>query len=168
MRTVFAAFAAGLALMGAAFAAEPPPDERLADPALEARAEAITHQLRCMVCQSESVDESDADLARDIRLLVRERLKAGDTDKEIFAYLVDHYGEFILMKPRFSWRNAALWLGPGVVLALGGVLAFAFVRGQRAGVTVPPLTEEEERALVLAARDEDDGEEGRPIPPEAR
>ncbi|HVX73238.1 MAG TPA: cytochrome c-type biogenesis protein, partial [Devosia sp.] len=79
------------------------PDEMLADPALEARARAISAGLRCLVCQNESIDDSDADLAHEIRVLVRERLKAGDTDQQVVQYLVDRYGEFVLLKPVFAW-----------------------------------------------------------------
>jgi cytochrome c-type biogenesis protein CcmH len=128
----------------------------LADPALEARARAITEELRCVVCQSESVDESNADIAHDIRLLVRERLKAGDTDAEVRAYLVDRYGEFVLFRPPFTWQNAALWLsGPALLLA-GGAIAFAFVR-RRARAAPPaakPLSPEEEARLAALLRDE--------------
>ena len=83
------------------------PDEILPDPAQEARARAITRELRCVVCQSESIDESNADIARDLRLLVRERITAGDSDAEVLAFVVDRYGEFVLFRPPFTWRNAA-------------------------------------------------------------
>ncbi|RMD49780.1 MAG: cytochrome c-type biogenesis protein CcmH, partial [Alphaproteobacteria bacterium] len=100
---------------GAAWAVEP--DEMLADPALEARARAISKQLRCLVCRNESIDESNAKLARDLRLLVRERLKAGDSDEEVIAYIVDRYGEFVLLKPRARGVNLLLWLaGPLMLL----------------------------------------------------
>lgn len=125
------------------------PDEMLPDPALEARARAITRELRCVVCQSESIDESNADIARDLRLLVRERLTAGDSDAQVRAYLVDRYGEFVLFRPPFSWRNAPLWLaGPALLLA-GGAVAFGFIR-RRARASAPerpPLTPEEEARL---------------------
>ena len=88
------------------------PDEVLADPALEARARRLSEGLRCMVCQNQSIDESDADLARDLRILVRERLAAGDTDQQVMDYIVSRYGEFVLLKPRFSPRNALLWGTP--------------------------------------------------------
>ena len=96
------------------------PDEMLADPALEARARGITSELRCVVCQSESVDELNADIARDLRLLVRERIVAGDTDDEVQAFVVARYGEFVLFRPPFSWRNAPLWLAGPVLLLAGG------------------------------------------------
>ena len=97
------------------------PDEVLADPALEARARALSEGLRCMVCQNQSIDESDADLARDLRILVRQRLVAGDTDQQVMDYVVSRYGEFVLLKPRFSLRNALLWGTPVLLLLVGGV-----------------------------------------------
>jgi cytochrome c-type biogenesis protein CcmH len=118
------------------------PDEVLPDPALEARARAISAGLRCLVCQNESIDDSDADLAHQIRVLVRDRLKAGDTDAQVVQYLVDRYGEFILLKPRFSPGNAALWLAPIVVLLVGGALFFVRVRKPLASEGA--LTSEEE------------------------
>ncbi|TIU70171.1 MAG: cytochrome c-type biogenesis protein CcmH, partial [Mesorhizobium sp.] len=96
-----------LLFAGAALAVKP--DEVLADPALEARARTLSEQLRCMVCQNQSIDDSDADLARDLRVLVRQRLVAGDTDRQVIDYIVSRYGEFVLLKPRFSLRNALLW-----------------------------------------------------------
>ena len=95
------------------------PDEVLADPKLEQRARELSTELRCLVCQNQSIDDSDAPLARDLRLLLRERLKAGDTDKQVINYLVSRYGEFILLKPRFSAHTLALWLGPFLLLLLG-------------------------------------------------
>ena len=92
----------------------------LADPALEARARALSEGLRCMVCQNQSIDESDADLARDLRILVRQRLVAGDTDQQVMDYIVSRYGEFVLLKPRFSLRNALLWGTPVLLLLVGG------------------------------------------------
>src|SRR5512132_3335168 len=94
-------------------------DEILADSALEGRARALSKELRCMVCQNQSIDDSDAPLARDLRVLVRERLQAGDSDQQVINFLVARYGEFVLLRPRFSWRTALLWLGPAAVLAIG-------------------------------------------------
>jgi cytochrome c-type biogenesis protein CcmH len=122
------------------------PDEILPDPALEARARAITSELRCVVCQSESIDDSNADIARDLRLLVRERLVAGDTDAEVQSFVVDRYGEYVLFRPPFTVRNAALWLAGPVLLLTGGAIAFAFVR-RRAALPAQarvPLTPDEE------------------------
>jgi cytochrome c-type biogenesis protein CcmH len=125
------------------------PDELLPDPALEARARAITAELRCPVCQSESIDDSNADIARDLRLLVRERIVAGDSDAEVLDFVVDRYGEFVLFRPPFTWGNAALWLAGPALLLVGGGLAFGFIR-RRARATPPPrppLTPEEEARL---------------------
>ena len=95
------------------------PDEILANPVLEARARAISAGLRCMVCQNESIDDSDADLAKDLRILIRQKLKAGASDDQIRAYLVQRYGDFILLKPPFEGATLLLWLGPALVLVLG-------------------------------------------------
>lgn len=106
------------------------PDEMLDDPVLEDRAREISADLRCIVCRNESIDESNAELARDLRLLVRERLVAGDTDEEAMAYIVARYGEFVLLNPPARGSTWILWLA-GPALALGGAaLAFAFVRGR--------------------------------------
>ncbi|TIV90162.1 MAG: cytochrome c-type biogenesis protein CcmH, partial [Mesorhizobium sp.] len=107
------------------------PDEVLADPALEARARALSEGLRCMVCQNQSIDESDADLARDLRILVRQRLVAGDTDQQVMDYIVSRYGEFVLLKPRFSLRNAVLWGTPVLLLLAGGIFIVLSARSRR-------------------------------------
>jgi cytochrome c-type biogenesis protein CcmH len=96
------------------------PDEVLSDAALEARARALSRELRCMVCQNQSIDDSEAPLARDLRILVRERLQAGDSDRQVIDFLVARYGEFVLLRPRFSWHTAVLWLGPAALLLIGG------------------------------------------------
>ena len=127
MRTWLAALAL-LWLALPAFAVNP--DEMLSDPALEARARTISEGLRCLVCQNESIDDSDADLAHEIRVLVRERLKAGDTDDEVRQYLVDRYGEFVLLRPTFSPGNAALWAGPFLVVLLGAGLLLVRLRNR--------------------------------------
>src|SRR5580693_2647094 len=88
------------------------PDEILSDPALETRARALSKELRCMVCQNQSIDDSDAPLARDLRILVRERLRAGDGDRQVLDFLTARYGDFVLLRPRLSWRTAALWGTP--------------------------------------------------------
>src|SRR6201984_1633476 len=95
------------------------PDEVLSDAALEARARSLSKELRCMVCQNQSIDDSDAPLARDLRILVRERLEAGDSDQQVIDFLVARYGEFVLLKPRFSPHTALLWLGPATLLVIG-------------------------------------------------
>jgi cytochrome c-type biogenesis protein CcmH len=134
-----------LGLYGSAWAVQP--DEILADPALEARARALSRELRCMVCQNQSIDDSDAPLARDLRLIVRERLKAGDTDAQILELLTSRYGEFVLLRPRFSWHNALLWFAPLIVLALGAAGLVLALRRRAGAADVAPLSPEEERRL---------------------
>src|ERR1700736_5931770 len=94
-------------------------DEILPDPALETRARAISHELRCMVCQNQSIDDSEAPLARDLRLLVRERLTAGRSEAQVVDFMVARYGEFVLLRPRMSWHTAILWLAPPGLLVIG-------------------------------------------------
>jgi len=108
------------------------PDEILSDPALEARARSLSKELRCMVCQNQSIDDSDAPLARDLRILVRERLQAGESDQQVINFLVARYGEFVLLKPRFSWHTALLWLAPAAVLLIGACGVLLLVRRGRA------------------------------------
>ncbi|MEP9388798.1 cytochrome c-type biogenesis protein [Mesorhizobium sp. KR9-304] len=121
------------------------PGEALADPGLEARARALSAELRCMVCQNQSIDLSDAELARDLRVLVRERLMAGDSDAEVLDYVVSRYGEFVLLKPRFNLRNALLW-GTPVVLLGAGAAVLLFSRRKRKSAA-QALTEEETAEL---------------------
>lgn len=130
------------------------PDEVLTDPRLEARARALSAELRCMVCQNESIDESNADLARDLRLLVRERLQAGESDEQIRTFLVHRYGEFILLKPPFKLETWLLWSAPFIVLAVGGGLILASRQRQNNRVPANPLSEAE-RAKLDAMLDED-------------
>lgn len=123
------------------------PDEILADPALEARARALSAQLRCMVCQNQSIDDSNAELARDLRVLVRERISAGETDRQVMDYIVSRYGEFVLLNPRLSMRTILLWGAP-LVLVLGGIaVVFAFSRSRRAVNPVNKLSDEEEARI---------------------
>lgn len=124
------------------------PDEILADPVLESRARAITAQLRCPVCQGETIDDSDAPISRDLRLLVRERLVAGDTDEAAIDYVVDRYGEFVLFKPRASGSGLVLWLAGPVLLLTGGVVAIVSLR-RRKPETAPLSAEEEARLLAI-------------------
>jgi len=124
------------------------PDEMLSDPALEARARALSAQLRCMVCQNQSIDDSDADLARDLRILVRERLTAGDSDREVIDFVVARYGEFVLLKPAFSARNALLWATPLILLLAGGGFMLLRARQGRKPSSPSPLTAEEEARLA--------------------
>src|SRR5579862_2617984 len=106
----------GLALLGTGQALAVQPDEILKDPALEARARVLSRELRCMVCQNQSIEDSEAPLARDLRILVRERLSKADSDPQVVDFLVARYGEFVLLKPRFEWHTALLWLTPAVGL----------------------------------------------------
>jgi cytochrome c-type biogenesis protein CcmH len=132
-----------------AFAVEP--GERLADPALEARAREISRELRCLVCQNQSIDDSSADLARDLRILLRERITAGDTDEEAVAFIVDRYGDYVLLRPPFRIDTLLLWLGPPLLLVLGGGVAWLALRRRRRAVPAEaPLTPEEEQALAAA------------------
>lgn len=126
------------------------PDEVLSDPALEARARAISAQLRCMICQNQSIDDSDAALAKDLRVLVRQRLTAGDSDDAVMDYVVSRYGEFVLLKPRFNWRNTLLWATPAVLLLAGAAYIAAYILAssrRRRIETARPLTEAEQAAL---------------------
>lgn len=123
------------------------PDEVLQNPALEARARALSRELRCMVCQNQSIDDSDAPLARDLRLLVRERLKAGDSDQQVMDFLVARYGQFVLLSPRLSASTALLWAAPLVVLIAGGLLVFFSMRNRRAMKAGSPLAPDEEKRL---------------------
>jgi cytochrome c-type biogenesis protein CcmH len=107
------------------------PDEVLSDATLEARARALSRELRCMVCQNQSIDDSEAPLARDLRILVRERLQAGDSDGQVIDFLVARYGEFVLLRPRFSWHTAVLWLGPAALLLVGGCAVLVLARRYR-------------------------------------
>jgi cytochrome c-type biogenesis protein CcmH len=120
-----------LALTGASSALAVQPDEILPDPALETRARNLSRELRCMVCQNQSIDDSDAPLARDLRLLVRDRLKAGDSDSQVIDFLTARYGEFVLLKPRLSLGTALLWFAPAGVL-LGGAWALVMFLRRRA------------------------------------
>jgi cytochrome c-type biogenesis protein CcmH len=130
------------------------PDEVLQDPALEHRARELSAELRCMVCQNQSIDDSDADLARDLRVLVRERLVAGDSDTQVLDYVVSRYGEFVLLKPRLSLRNALLWGAPLLLLLIGGGFMVHAIRSRRRG-EVAALTEDESKALETILRRDD-------------
>ena len=144
---------------GAAFAVNP--GEQLPDPVQEARAREISAELRCMVCQNQSIDDSDAPLAKDLRLLVRERIKAGDSNGEVLSFLTDRYGEFVLLRPRLRGETLLLWgFAPAIlVLGLAGYAVWAF-RVRRRSAAAQGLTEEE-RARVEALL-ERDVEPGRP------
>lgn len=124
------------------------PQERLADPALEARAREISQELRCLVCQNQSIDDSDADLARDLRIIVRERLKAGDTNEEVIDWIVARYGDFVLLRPPVKPVTWPMWFAPVVVLALGMIAVALYFRRRRARPEASaPLSPEERRRL---------------------
>ena len=146
MKRAFAVLAA-LACLAAA----DDPAERLPDPAQESRARALFSELRCMVCQNESIEASEADLARDLRSLVREQVSQGRSDGEIKAFLVQRYGDFVLLRPRFDAANAALWLGPFALLAGGGLVLW---RTRRRQVSAAALSEDEQRRLAELVRDD--------------
>jgi cytochrome c-type biogenesis protein CcmH len=134
-----------LAIVPAAWAVNP--DEMLADPALEQRARDISAELRCLVCQNESIDDSDADLARDIRILVRERLTAGDSDDQVRQYLVDRYGEFVLLRPRIELHTLLLWFAAPGLLIIGLIVLIVMARRRRTPIAVDKLSTEEQKAL---------------------
>lgn len=149
-----------LAMLASAGAHAVQPDEILSDPALEARARALSAELRCLVCQNQSIDDSNAPLARDLRLLVRERLKANDTDEQVMAYVVERYGDFVLLKPPMNSSTLILWVTP--VLALLGALALAYMgvfRRNKAATAAnndeAPLTPEEQARLERVLRSGD-------------
>jgi cytochrome c-type biogenesis protein CcmH len=135
------------------------PDEMLEDPVLEARAREISSGLRCVVCQSENIDQSNADLARDLRILVRERLKAGDTDDQVVDFIVARYGDYVLLNPPFQAATYALWFGPAIFLAVGLYAALRFLRSTGARDEVakeaaPLRPDEQKRLRKLLAEEE--------------
>ncbi len=142
-----------LGFSGAALAVQP--DEVLADKALEARARALSTELRCLVCQNQSIDDSNAPLARDLRLIVREKLVAGESEDAILAFLVARYGEFVLLKPRFTMATALLWLGPFLVLLAGGIGIVLVARRRRVTENSTPLSADEQARLDLLTRQGD-------------
>ena len=148
-----------------AFAVQP--DEMMRDPAQEARARALSRELRCMVCQNQSIDDSDAPLARDLRLLVRERIDAGETDSQVIDFLVARYGAFVLLKPRFDAQTYALWLLPPLALGIGALLLLVAARRRRLGgdraidADAVPLNSEERAQLAeLIGEDRNSGANG--------
>jgi cytochrome c-type biogenesis protein CcmH len=137
-----------LALMAPQIAHAVTPDEILKDPALETRARNLSRELRCMVCQNQSIDDSEAPLAKDLRVLVRERLTSGDSDRQVLDYLVSRYGEFVLLKPPFELHTVLLWAVSPAVLLVGIIALFVVARRRRAVIPpAPPLSEEEQRKL---------------------
>jgi cytochrome c-type biogenesis protein CcmH len=153
------ALLAALAL-AAVMAAEPAhavrPDEMLSDPGLESRAREVGRELRCLVCRNQSIDDSDADLAHDLRVLVRERIVAGDSDDGVVAYVRARYGDFVLLRPPFEWGTLLLWGGPFLILVFGGMALARFYRRPREGAGAP-LSADERRRLAAVL-----GEGGEP------
>ena len=147
LRAVLVAIAA-VALMGSASE----PSERLPDPAQESRARVLFKEVRCLVCQNESIDDSEAQLAGDLRRIVREQVRAGRDDRQIRAFLVERYGEFVLLKPRFSPGNAALWLAPAGVLLVGGGLLIGLLR--RREIVETELSQDEEARVRSLLEDD--------------
>lgn len=147
--------AVALMLLAAAPALAADPSEMLKDPVLEKKAEDLGKELRCLVCQNESIEDSNADLARDLRIIVRERIAKGESPDQVKQYVVDRYGDYVLLKPPFKGSTLVLWLGPFVLLVLGAAAAFAvFRRRTGAGaVPPPPLSAEEKRRLDALLKD---------------
>lgn len=149
-------------LLALAVALAPPParavepDEMLSDPVLEARARAISKGLRCLVCQNQSIDDSGAELARDLRILVRERLQAEDSDEQAIRFIVERYGDFVLLKPPFKPATYALWFGPLLIFIAAVTGLVLFFRRRRIGAIAPAasLSEEEERRVQALLNDE--------------
>ena len=155
MRRLALIATAVLALAGAARAVTP--DEQLSDPKLEARARALSQELRCLVCQNQSIDDSAAPLAHDLRVILRERLAAGDSDKQAVDYLVRRYGDFVLLRPPFQADTVALWLGPLAVLLLGGAGVGLYIRGRSRSAEAPlSAADEAEAARLMAGREQGD------------
>jgi cytochrome c-type biogenesis protein CcmH len=135
-----------LAVPGVASAVQP--DEMLKDPVLESRARDLSRELRCMVCQNQSIDDSEAPLARDLRLLVRERLTKGDSDQQVLSFLVSRYGEFVLLRPPLEWRTLLLWGLPPAALVAGIIGLFTMSRRRHtASAEAVPLSSDEEKRL---------------------
>ena len=157
----FLAIACVLAALGFSAAHAVLPDEIMSDPAREARARNLSRELRCMVCQNQSIDDSEAPLARDLRVLVRERIAAGDSDTQVVDFLVARYGEFVLLKPRFERQTLLLWLVPPLLLIGGGLALWLHIRrrvGSESADAVPPLTADEEARLSALMTDGTEGE----------
>ena len=152
MRWLALAIAVAAGLAGpAAHAVEPV--ERLADPALEARARALSQELRCLVCQNQSIDESNADLAHDLRVLLRQRLTAGDTDRQVLDYVVARYGVFVLLDPPFLRATYLLWLVPPLLVLGAGIFVVVRAQRRRPDPELPALSEEERARAALLLGD---------------
>ena len=140
------------------------PDEVLSDPVMENRAREISRGLRCLVCQNQSIDDSDADLAKDLRIIVRERLTAGDSDAQVVDFVVSRYGDYVLLKPPFKLATLVLWLGPAAIAGGGLIAVLIFLRRRRTGESAvqpaavltrpPPLSDEENRRIEELLKDD--------------
>lgn len=149
MRRLLTSVALLVCMTWPAFAVQP--DEVLDDPGLEERARDLSSEIRCLVCQNESIDESNAQLARDLRILVRERLVAGDSDQQVLDFLVARYGDYVLLRPPVKGTTALLWFGPVIVLLLAGGIILVRTRSSRSrSLTAPVALTEEEKARVEA------------------
>ena len=152
-RMIIARFVLVALLLVSASAGAVQPDEVLADPAMEARARAISAELRCLVCQNQSIDDSDADLAHDVRVLVRQRLQAGDSDAAVKNYLVERYGDYVLLNPPIKDTTILLWAGMPIFLIGGGLAAWTLYRRRSSSAMVPPpLSPEETQRLAALLR----------------
>jgi cytochrome c-type biogenesis protein CcmH len=154
--------AVALLCLSTVTAAAVQPDEMLPDPALESRARALSRDLRCMVCQNQSIDDSEAPLARDLRILVRERLKQGDSDRQVLDYLTTRYGEFVLLRPALAWHTVLLWFGP-LALLIVGTIALGIAARRRATIDLldPHLTSAEQARLAQLLRPGEVGQTGK-------
>lgn len=142
-----------IGLAGPALAVNP--DEMLKDPKLEARARELGTELRCLVCQNQSIDDSDADLAKDLRQIVRERILAGDTDAQVKQFLVDRYGDYVLLKPPFEPKTWLLWLGPLVLAGIAAAIGLGFYRRQKVETPAPvPLSDDEKKRIERLMKDQ--------------
>ncbi len=151
MKKLLIAVLAGI-LASSAFAVQP--DEMLKDPALEARAREVSRDLRCLVCQNQSIDDSDAPLAHDLRVLLRQRLAAGDSDEQARKFLVDRYGDYVLLKPPLKKTTLVLWFGPAILLLAGIGAAFAVYRQRKLKPVADVLSAEEKARLDRLLKDE--------------
>jgi len=153
-RAGFAALVVLVLAAAPAFAVNP--DEMLKDPAQESRARELGRDLRCLVCQNQSIDDSDADLAKDLRIIVRERIHAGDSDEQVRKFVVDRYGDYVLLKPPFKATTLVLWLGPFALFAGAVALIIGFYRRRRPGAELPPpapLSAEEQKRLATLLKE---------------
>lgn len=152
MKHVALILAGLMALASPALAVDP--SEMLKDPGQEHRAQALGKELRCLVCQSESIEDSNADLARDLRVIVRERIAQGDSDNQVMKFVVDRYGDYVLLNPPFKTSTLVLWIGPFVLFVVGVAAAFGFYRRRSTANPAPaPLSADEKRRLEALLKD---------------